>query len=186
MPPDLTLSDTPYNLASLDKNPASFAWVTAHVHDEFGAPISGQVINFAISSYTPTGNDDPSRPPHLSSATATTGADGVASVRFIPGAFNNPGPSDRDSTVVTATWTVQGISKTGSYTWTNRPFLNINANVNPKTVINGSEMDVTINVTVSGTYTPSSCYVNACPGLLCGNGKYATASSDIGYESFCR
>jgi hypothetical protein len=146
---DMTIIVSPQNMTSLDKDPVSQSWATVLVHDEYGEPFSGQTITFSLG--TPGADKTNwSSEPYLETESAVTDGYGRAIVKFIPGAFNDDGPFT-GSAQVTATWVEHpGITKTGTFYWTNRPFLNIDVNATPQTVTIGEYIDVTINVSVSG------------------------------------
>jgi hypothetical protein len=146
---DMTMIVSPQNMSSLDKDPASHSWATVLVHDEYGEPFSGQTITFSLD-YSAADQTNWSSEPYLETESAVTDGYGRAIVKFIPGTFNDNGPFT-SSAIVTATWSEHpDITKTGTFYWTNRPFLNIDVNATPRTVTKGEFMDVTINVSVSG------------------------------------
>ena len=159
MSQDMTISEAPHILESYDEDPTSYSDVFVRVHDEYGKPLGGQQITFTLSyPVSPLPLDwDPNHIPYLHSpseqsyTTTTDPITGKATVRFVPGGFTRPGPLE-GSCLVTATWNKNPvpISKTTTLTWSNRPYLDINAGVNPEIINLGDEIDVTITVSVNG------------------------------------
>jgi hypothetical protein len=148
-PQDMTFVVSPQSMKSLELDPASHATAVVQVLDNFGNPVSGEDVTFAIPpasiSYAP--GSVASAPPVLTSTGGKTDEYGRVTTVFKPGAFSSTGPSD-GSCQLTAVW--GSTSRSATMSWSNRAYLNINTTVYPPTVKVNDTIDVTIEVSVNG------------------------------------
>jgi hypothetical protein len=170
-PQNLELSITPQTLASLDANPSTYSVLSAKVVDDFGNPVSGQTVTFALASpqYDCSGNScvdttanamgapSFSNSGALNTFTATTSsaaADfGVATVKVYPGSFKKIGVTGYKATAtgnvtVTATWST--VSREAPITWKNYPYLSAVTKISPSIVQVGDTIDIDLKLNGDG------------------------------------
>ena len=118
----------PQTMPSRDVKSDIYSNISAKVVDEVGNGVPGQTVTFTLSgiSYSPSTVGNTSQPSFSSSSTlttvtATTGLDGVATVQFYPGAFVTSGPTYSQTATgngqIAATW--NGIPKIVDVAWKN-------------------------------------------------------------------
>ncbi len=153
-PTNIILTANPETMPSQDVAPAFTSNIQAKVMDIKGNPVSGEVVTFALGSVTYDGTYNITSEPSLLSTSATTDANGFASVLFQPGGFItdefalNYYPTATGHAVVTATW--NGTSKDVTVNWKNYPYLSVETEVNPSTVAVNGTVDVTIRLKGDG------------------------------------
>jgi len=151
-PVNMLLSANPQSMPSRDVNPDSVSELRAKVIDVKGNPVTGETVTFTIDTDSiDTGGSTPTGAPYLEEegqnvATATTGEDGYAIVRFTPGSFARPKTGEqaaaKGTATVRATW--EGVSRDILLTWMNYPYLSVKTNVSNQTVAVNNTTDVTI------------------------------------------
>jgi hypothetical protein len=157
-PVNMLLSASPQSMPSRDVKDDIVSELRAKVMDIKGNPVAGQTVTFTIDTGSiELGGSTPTGAPHLEKegqnvAEATTGADGYAIVRFIPGSFARPKAGEQAAAKGTATvWaTWEGVSRDILLTWVNYPYLSVKTNVSNQTVAVNNTVDVTIRLTGDG------------------------------------
>jgi len=157
-PVDMLLSASPQSMPSRDVNRDSVSELRAKVMDIKGNPVAGETVRFTIDTDSiDTGGSTPTGAPYLEEeeqnvATAGTGEDGYAIVRFIPGSFARPKTGEqaaaKGTATVRATW--GDVSQDILLTWVNYPYLSVETNVSNQTVAVNNTTDVTIRLTGDG------------------------------------
>ena len=125
---DFVLMTNPESMASHEVNTSFRAEVRVKVMDVIGNPVQNETVTFSINSVTyPGGPYNATADPSLSSTSAVTDNDGLAIVKFTPGAFSQNisalhySPTSTGTCMVAATW--NGITKQVPVTWKNYPYL---------------------------------------------------------------
>lgn len=161
-PSNVEITANPQSMPSRDANPAIFSTVRAKVVDIVGNPVSGESVTFTLHSieYTPAavGYDagkTPSFAPdsEVLTTTATTNADGIASVMFYPTKFavlGEPGyeQSATGTGKITARW--NDIERDLSVTWKNYPYLSADLTITPSQVSVGDTIDINLKLNGDG------------------------------------
>ena len=159
-----TVTTNPTNLPSGDVDPNARIAVQARVFNDAGIGVPGETVSFWITSGTIWSSNNMTSEPGISltgdsgwtqsTLTATTGADGYATVYFRGGAFPLRGDEDfdpfcRGSCTITAMW--HNESKLSPLiTWRNYPYLRVETEVSDVRVAPGDELNVTIRLIGDG------------------------------------
>lgn len=164
-PVDMLLTANPEFMPSADVAPEFHASLLAKVIDESGNGVPGQEVEFFIIPRLYDGivhDGDPFLNGIIKvvRTSATTNANGTATVNFTPGGLLNNVDGENKITpafencTVEATWTnVKGDiqkKRTILLTWMNYPYLRVETEVNPETVEVGDSVDVTIRLIGDG------------------------------------
>ncbi|MCK9277047.1 MAG: VWA domain-containing protein [Methanoculleus sp.] len=157
-PVNMLLSANPQSMPSRDVNPDSVSELRAKVMDIKGNPVTGETVTFTIDTDSiDTGGSTPTGAPYLEEegqnvATATTGEDGYAIVRFTPGSFARPKTGEqaaaKGTATVRATW--GDVSRDILLTWVNYPYLSVETSVSNQTVAVNNTTDVTVRLKGDG------------------------------------
>ena len=161
-PSNVEITANPQSMASRDANPGVFATVRAKIVDIVGNPVSGESVTFTLHSieYTPAAvGYDASKTPSFDpdsevlTVTATTNADGIASVLFYPTKFavlGEPGyeQSATGTGKITAKW--NDIERDVSVTWKNYPYLSADLTITPAQVTVGDTIDINLKLSGDG------------------------------------
>ncbi len=135
-------------MASRDVDPLIISDISASVTDIMGNPVESETVTFSISNASYSGNFNVTSSPSLVSNTATTDADGLATVTFIPGSFTTNSSDPKYSSTATGNCTVTAhwgtLHKPILITWKNYPYLSVKTSVSPQTVQVNQTVDVTI------------------------------------------
>jgi Mg-chelatase subunit ChlD len=153
------LTANPQVIPSRDEKEGSYASIRAKVFDIKGNPVKGEKVKFSIAATTtipPTPSPLATPPAFLPGGTATiealTDEDGFAVVQVQPGSFYTSGPSyDPSATAVTriqAQWKEN--VKSINITFKNYPYLRVETEVTPQTVIMNQPIDVTVRLIGDG------------------------------------
>ncbi len=164
-PVDMLLTANPEFMPSADVAPEFNASLLAKVIDESGNGVPGQEVEFLIRPRSYDGNVHDGDPflngiIEVVHTSATTNANGTATVNFTPGGLlknvdgeNKITPAFENCTVE-ATWTnVKGDiqkKRTILLTWMNYPYLRVETEVNPELVNVGDSVNVTIRLIGDG------------------------------------
>jgi len=149
----------PQTMPSRDVKPEIYSSISAKVMDAGGNGVPNETVTFTLSgvTYNPTTVGSTSQPSFSSSGTVTTvsnitGADGVATVQFYPGAFVTSGPTySQNATgncIITATW--NGIPKVINVAWKNYAYLSAVLTVTPDQAKVGDTVDVHLKLNGDG------------------------------------
>ncbi|WP_292394334.1 VWA domain-containing protein [Methanoculleus sp. UBA303] len=157
-PVNMLLSASPQSMPSRDVKDGTVSELRAKVIDVKGNPVAGETVTFTIDTDSiDLGGSTPTGAPYLEEegqnvATATTGEDGYAIVRFSPGSFARPKAGEQAAAKGTATvWATWGdVSQDILLTWVNYPYLSVKTNVSNQTVAVNNTVDVTIQLTGDG------------------------------------
>ncbi|MBT8508037.1 hypothetical protein AZH53_06405 [Methanomicrobiaceae archaeon CYW5] len=157
-PVTMILMANPQSMASSDVDGAPTAEIMAKVMDICGNPVAGETVLFSI--YHPVYPSSQVEEPYLTDTSVMTDEDGMASVTFVPGAFNTapgmPGheavcPYDETAVAtctITALW--GGMSRDIDLEWRNYPYLRVETGLSGDTVAVNDTVDVTISLVGDG------------------------------------
>jgi len=147
---NIELTANPEIMASRDVNPANTADITATVIDDLGNPVEGEIVTFSLGTVEyPGGPYEITSAPSLTSTTATTDADGRATVQFIPGSFSTINSMTATGTVtITAAWNSN--LKNLVVTWKNYPYLSVKTSVQPLIVTVNETVNISIAIVGDG------------------------------------
>ena len=152
----------PQTMPSRDVNADIYSNISARVVDDVGNGVNGQTVTFTLSglSYTPTTVGSTLAPSFsktnvtqtISAITGADGIDGVATVKFYPGAFVTTGINYSQSATgngkITATW--NSIPKVVDIAWKNYAYLSATLKVTPPQVKVGETVDVNLKLNGDG------------------------------------
>jgi len=157
-PVEMLLSASPQSMPSRDVKDDIASELRAKVMDIKGNPVAGQTVTFTIDTDSiDLGGSTPTGAPYLEKegenvAEATTGEDGYAIVRFIPGSFARPKAGEqaaaKGTATIRATW--GDVSKPIELTWVNYPYLSVGTSAINQTVAVNDTVDVTIRLKGDG------------------------------------
>jgi Bacterial Ig-like domain (group 1)/von Willebrand factor type A domain len=160
-PVDLMVMANPQGMASLDVDAGSKGTVMAKVVDIKGNPVIGQTVSFSLGTPSyPGGPYNVTAAPYLSAPSATTGANGFATVNFIPGSFiTDPAAPLYNATATgmvtaTASWTnLSGgvITRDVVFVWKNYPYVGITVPSDVcKDAVVGNKINITVRINGDG------------------------------------
>ena len=149
----------PQTMPSRDVKADIYSNISAKVIDEVGNGVPGETVTFTMSgiTYSPSTVGNTSQPSFspsstLTTFTATTGLDGIATAQFYPGAFVTSGPTYSQTATgngqITATW--NGIPKVVDVAWKNYAYLSAVLTVTPPQVQVGDTVDVNLKLNGDG------------------------------------
>ena len=157
-PVTMVMMANPQSMPSSDVDGAPTAEITVKVMDICGNPVAGEAVLFSI--YHPVYPPSQVEEPYLIGTSVTTDEDGMASVTFVPGAFNTapgmPGhevgiPYDETAVAtctVTALW--GDMSRDIDLEWRNYPYLRVETGLSGDTVPVNDTVDITISLIGDG------------------------------------
>jgi hypothetical protein len=149
-PVNMLMVANPETMPSLDVKSDMVADIKAKVMDISGNPVGGQTVTFAMGTVSYDGTYAITAAPALVTTSATTDADGFATVQFTPGGFtaNTSDPlysqTASGSAIIAASWT--NVTQHVTVYWKNYPYLSVKTSVNPSTVGLNQTFDVTIEL----------------------------------------
>jgi hypothetical protein len=157
----IVLSANPEIMVSRDKNTLSNSSITAKITNIMGGASPGETVTFSLGAeqypggpYNVTNRSSFSKTSVLTTMTATTDANGDATVVFYPGSFHtlptalNYSSEATGQVMITATWTT--FTKNMLVKWKNYPYLSVKTSVNPAKIKVNETVDVTIQLTADG------------------------------------
>jgi len=149
-PTDMMLTANPQCMVSHDVDNSISSTIRAKVIDTKGNPVSDETVEFSIdlSSYVYPSSE--SYGPALEPKSAITNSEGYAEVIFVPGGFDEEGNQANSSAScdVIADWndTICRIN----LEWKNYPYLSVETEVHPETVVVNETVDITVTVIGNG------------------------------------
>lgn len=154
-PADMVLTANPQSMPSADVATTIGADVMAKVTDESGNGVAGEEVTFFILPPASGYSAAQEIPPYLSEPSTTiTDADGIATIRFTPGAFTTDTDDADYCDAATDTCTVVAVwgenSRMIDLEWKNYPYLRVETAVDPVTVEVGDSVGVTIRLIGDG------------------------------------
>jgi hypothetical protein len=149
----------PQTMPSRDVKADIYSNISAKVVDEGGNGVPGETVTFTLSDITfnPSTAGSTAQPSFSSSDTvktvsADTDSEGIATVKFYPGAFNTTGVNYSQTATgnakITATW--NSIPKVADVAWKNYAYLSAVLSVKPAQVTVGDTVDVNLKLNGDG------------------------------------
>lgn len=149
-PTDMVLTANPQSMVSHDVDNSIRSTIRAKVIDTKGNPVSDETVEFSIdlSSYVYPSSE--SYGPVLESNSAITNSEGYAEVIFVPGGFDEEGNQANSSAScdVIADW--NDTTCRIKLEWKNYPYLSVETEVDPETVVVNETVDITVTVIGNG------------------------------------
>jgi hypothetical protein len=149
-PVNMLMVANPETMPSIDIKSDMVGEISAKVMDISGNPVGGQTVTFTLGTVSYNGTYTITAPPALLTTSATTDANGFATVQFRPGGFtaNTSDPlysqTATGSAIISASWT--NVTQHVTVYWKNYPYLSVKTSVNPSTVGLNQTFDVTVEL----------------------------------------
>lgn len=149
----------PQTMPSRDVKSDIYSNISAKVVDEGGNGVPGENVTFTLSdiTYNPSTAGSTAQPSFSQSGTvktvfADTDTEGIATVKFYPGAFNTSGVNYSQTATgnakITATW--NSVPKVADVAWKNYAYLSAVLSVKPAQVKVGDTVDVNLKLNGDG------------------------------------